>query len=163
MKNYGRLTAGLIAAWFILVLAASALHPFKSGSDRIGLAVALAALTPILLFSVWFATAEKFRQFTLSLSPQILTLAQSWRIIGSTFVLLQFIVWQELGILDLVVAVSLGTTAVWLSPHRASMVAMTVVPLSLIPTFLVPFLIFRARAWKAASGHAHQITRLVQA
>jgi hypothetical protein len=74
-----------------------------------------------------------------------------------------FIVWQELGILDLVVAVSLGTTAVWLSPHRASMVAMTVVPLSLIPTFLVPFLIFRARAWKAASGDAHQITRLVQA
>lgn len=184
MKNYGRLTAGLIAAWFILVLAASALHLFKSDSDRIGLAVALAALTPILVFSVWFGTSEKFRQFTLSLSlsPQILTLAQSWRIIGFTFVLLQaygilpaifawpagygdmaigatatfvawklvdgshrrsFIVWQGLGILDLVVAVSLGSTAVLLSPHRASMVAMTVLPLSLVPTFLVPlFLIF---------------------
>jgi hypothetical protein len=53
-----------------------------------------------------------------------------------------FIVWQELGILDLVVAVSLGTTAVWLSPHSASMVAMTVLPLSLVPTFLVPLFLF---------------------
>jgi hypothetical protein len=81
-----------------------------------------------------------------------------------------FIVWQELGILDLVVAVSPGTTAVWLSPHSASMVAMTVLPLSLVPTFLVPLFLFfhlvciaQARAWKAASGDAHQVTRLVQA
>jgi hypothetical protein len=74
-------------------------------------------------------------------------------------------VWQGLGIL----AVSLGSTAVLLSPHSASMVAMAVLPLSLVPTFLVPlFLIFhivciaQARAWKAASGDARQITRLVQ-
>jgi hypothetical protein len=68
-----------------------------------------------------------------------------------------FMVWQGLGIL----AVSLGSTAVLRSPHSASMVAMTVLLLSLVPTFLVPlFLIFhivciaQARAWKAASGDA---------
>jgi hypothetical protein len=89
MKNYGKLTAGLIAAWFISVLSASALHLFKNGSDRIGLAVALAAVTPILVFSLSFAASEKFRRFALSLNPQMLTLAHSWRIMGFTFVLLQ--------------------------------------------------------------------------
>lgn len=76
-----------------------------------------------------------------------------------------FIIWQLLGIADLVTAVSLGTTAPLLSPHSASMVAMTVLPLSLIPTFLVPlFLIFhviciaQARAWKVASGETVQKT-----
>ena len=203
MKNvattgYGKLTAGLIAAWFLFALSASALHWFRNDANRVGLAVAFAAVVPILVFALWFAASEKFRQFTLSLNPQLLTLAQSWRIIGFTFVLLEargvlpaifalpagygdmaigmtatfvawklanpirrnsFVVWQLLGITDLVAAVGLGTTARVLSPHGPSMVAMTVLPLSLVPTFLVPlFLIFhviciaQARGWKGVSG-----------
>jgi hypothetical protein len=80
-----------------------------------------------------------------------------------------FILWQALGIADLVLAVSLGTTAPFLSPHSTPMAAMTVLPLSLIPTLLVPlFLIFhviciaQARAWKAVSGGTHQTTTSVQ-
>jgi len=181
MKNlavtcYGKLSAGLIAAWFVFALSTSALHVFKNDANRIGLAVAVAAVTPILVFALWFAASKNFRQFTLSLNPQILTFAQSWRIVGFTFVLLEargvlppifalpagygdmaigmtatlvawklanpvrrnsFILWQLLGIADLVTAVSLGTTARLLSPQSASMVAMTVLPLSLVPTFLV--------------------------
>jgi hypothetical protein len=194
MKNYGKLIAGLIAAWFIFALSASALQLFRKDDDRIGLAVALAALTPILVFALWFAGSQKFRQFALSLNPRILTLVQSWRILGFIFVLLEargllpavfalpagygdmaigatasfvglklanpghrgsFILWQALGITDLVLAVSLGTTARLLIPHGASMVLMTVLPLSLVPTFLVPlFLILhviciaQARMWK---------------
>jgi hypothetical protein len=196
--SYGKLTAGLIAAWFLFALSASALHWFRNDANRVGLAVAFAAVVPILVFALWFAASEKFRQFTLSLNPQLLTLAQSWRIIGFTFVLLEargilpaifalpagygdmaigmtatfvawklatairrnsFILWQLLGITDLVTAVSLGTTARLLSPHGPSMVAMTVLPLSLVPTFLVPlFLILhviciaQARGWKGVSG-----------
>jgi hypothetical protein len=195
MKNYGKLTGGLIAGWLLFSLAASALDVFKNNSNRIGIAVAIAALVPILVFLAWFAGSEKFRQFTLSLSPRALTLAQSWRIMGFTFVLLEakgvlppvfawpagygdmaigatatlvawklanpdhrgsFILWQALGITDLVNAVALGTTARLLSPQGASMGAMTVLPLSLIPTFLVPlFFIFhviciaQARTWVA--------------
>ena len=203
MKNvattsYGKLTAGLIAAWSLFALSASALHWFRNDANRVGLAVAFAAVVPILVFALWFATSEKFRQFTWSLNPQLLTLAQSWRIIGFTFVLLEargvlpaifalpagygdmaigmtatfvawkltnpvhrnsFILWQLLGIADLVTAVSLGTTARVISPESPSMVAMTVLPLSLVPTFLVPlFLILhviciaQARAWKGVSG-----------
>ena len=150
MKSYGKLTAGLIAAWFLFALFASALLWFKNDANRVGLAVAFAAVAPILVFALWFAASEKFRQFTRSLSPQILTIAQTWRIVGSTFVLLEargllpaiftwpagygdmaigataalvawklanpihrnsFILWQALGMADLVNAVSLGTTA----------------------------------------------------
>ena len=197
MKNYGKFAAGLIAAWFLFTLSASALDGFKNDANRVGLAVAVAAVAPILVFALWFASSEKFRQFALSLNPQLLTFTQSWRIVGLTFVLLQargilpaifalpagygdmaigmtatlvawklanpvrrqsFILWQLLGIADLITAVSLGTTARLLSPHSASMVAMTVLPLSLVPTFLVPlFLMFhviciaQARTWKTAS------------
>jgi hypothetical protein len=80
-----------------------------------------------------------------------------------------FILWQVLGIADLVLAVSLGTTARWFDPQGASMVAMTVLPLSLVPTFLVPlFVIFhvisiaQARTWKMASARTRQTATPVQ-
>ena len=81
-----------------------------------------------------------------------------------------FILWQVLGILDLVNAVGVGTTAGLLSPQGPAMAPMTVLPLSLVPTFLVPlFLILhviciaQARSWKRVfdgtrqtAGAAHQ-------
>jgi hypothetical protein len=199
MKNYGKLTAGLLAAWFLFALSASAAHLFRNDENRFGIQVALAAVLPILIFGVWFAASKEFRQFTLSLNPSILTLAQSWRLIGFTFILLEahgalpamfalpagygdmfigatatyvalklanpahrtsFIVWQALGITDLVFAVGLGTTAGLLDPG-SSMAPMTVLPLSLVPTFLVPlFLLFhvisiaQARSWKMVAAQA---------
>ena len=208
MKNYGKLTTGIIVGWFIFALSASALHLFKNNSNRIGLAVAIAALAPIVVFSLWFAASETFRQFALSLNPRILTSAQCGRIIGFTFVLLEahrvlpgvfalpagygdmaigataafvawkladpayrnsFILWQVLGILDLVIAVGVGTTAGLLSPQGPPMVPMTVLPLSLIPTFLVPLFVMlhviciaQARTWKISSERTHQPARPVQ-
>jgi hypothetical protein len=208
MKNYGKLTAALIAAWFTFALSASALHLFKNQSNSVGVAVGLAALVPIAVFSLWFAASDGFRKFALSLNPRTLTYVQSLRVIGVVFVILEargvlpaifalpagygdivigatasfvawklanpshrgsFILWQVLGIADLVNAVGLGTTARLISPLGTPMVAMTVLPLSLIPTFLVPlFLIFhiiciaQARAWKGASGAARQTARSAQ-
>jgi hypothetical protein len=52
-----------------------------------------------------------------------------------------FIVWQLLGIADLVTAVTLGTLAGVISPHGIPTSAMTVLPLSVIPTFAVPLLL----------------------
>ena len=204
MKSYGKLTAGLIAGWFIFALSASALHLFENNSQRVGIAVAIAATIPLVVFALWFATSETFRQFALSLNPRILTGVQVWRIIGFIFVLLQarnllpaifalpagygdmfigatatlvawqlaspshrnsFILWQLLGITDLVTAVSLGTTARLLDPGGPSMLPLTVLPLSLVPTFLVPlFMIFhviciaQARKWETASVSTRQVT-----
>jgi hypothetical protein len=207
MKNYAKFTIGIIFGWFLFALSASALHLFQNDSNRIGAAVGIAALVPIIVFSLWFAASESFRRFAMSLNPRILTSAQAWRIVGFTFVLLEargvlpavfalpagygdmaigataafaawkladpahrnsFILWQMLGILDLVIAVSLGTTAALLSPQGPSTAPMTMLPLSLIPTFLVPlFVMFhviciaQARTWRIASQRASQ-TRPVQ-
>jgi hypothetical protein len=125
----------------------------------------------------------------------LLTAAQSFRLAGFTFVLLEarnslpaifalpagygdmfigatailsawqfvghkrrraFLAWQLLGIVDLVLAVALGTTAPLVQPHGIPVTLMTVLPLSLIPTFFVPlFLIFHliciaeARKWQS--------------
>ncbi len=73
----------------------------------------------------------------------------------------RFILWQALGILDLVIAVTLGATASLIDPHGIPTSPMTVLPLSLIPTFAVPMLLIlhliciaHARRWPAQS-HSH--------
>jgi hypothetical protein len=208
MSKYGKITAGLLAVWFISVFWASAAHLFLNPLAQFGVGVAVAATVPLIVFSLWFASSEGFRNFTLSLDPKILTSVQVWRIVGFTFVLLQarnvlpaifawpagygdmfigvtaglaawklaepahrgiFIFWQALGILDLVTAVSLGTTARLLDPHGASMMEMTVLPLSLIPTFFVPLFmmlhvicIAQARKWKAEPLAGRQVVRPLQ-
>ncbi|MGH9530861.1 MAG: hypothetical protein ACRD2Q_00610 [Terriglobales bacterium] len=197
MKSYGKLVAALIGGWFLIALTASALHLFVNDSNRVGYTVGLAALAPIVAFSLWFASSPSFRLYTLSLSPVTLTWIQSWRILGFNFVLLHaygmlpgifalpagygdmaigataafaawkladsshrngFILWQVLGLADLVMAVSLGTTASLLTPQDPSTGIMTVLPLSLMPTFFVPLLtifhlicIAQARGWKTSS------------
>jgi hypothetical protein len=208
MKGYGKFTVGLIAVWFIFALSASAMHLFENAASGFGAAVAVAALTPLIAFSLWFAISANFRHFALSLNPRALTYLQSGRVMGIVFVILEargilpaifalpagygdmaigataafvawklgnrghrssFILWQGLGILDLVTAVSLGTTARLISPESASMAPMTVLPLSLIPTFLVPlYLIFhmiciaQARAWTVAPGGTSPTARRAQ-
>ena len=189
--SYGRVTAGLIAVWFVFALSASALHVFKT--DLLPVALGLAVTIPIVAFLLWFATSAAFRQFALSLNPRTLTFVQSWRVAGFTFLVLYaagilpgvfalpaglgdiaigataplvaiklgnfnhrrgFIFWKILGISDLVMAVTLGTIARLISPDGVGTGVMTVLPLSLIPTFAVPLLIMlhvlciaQARQW----------------
>jgi hypothetical protein len=191
--KYERLAVGLIGAWFLLSLLLSALKVFENQPARPPLALGLAVLTPILLFSGWYAMSAEFRQFVLALSPRILTIVQAWRLGGFVFIVLYahgilpgifalpagwgdiavgataplvavklarsnhpkgFILWQAFGMLDLAVAVSLGTLAPLISPDGIATSAMTVLPLSLIPTFAVPLLfllhlicIAQARRW----------------
>lgn len=191
--THGKLTAGIIGAWFLLALFASALKVFENYSARPQPWLGLAVLTPIVLFSLWYATSAGFRQFALTLNPRTLTMVQAWRIGGFVFLVLHahgilpgifalpagwgdiaigataplvaiklahsgrrksFVLWQILGILDLVMAVSLGTLARLISPGGIAAGAMTVLPLSLIPTFAVPLLIIfhviciaQARRW----------------
>ena len=45
MKNYRKLTTGIIAAWFLFALSASALQWFRNDANRIGITVAFAAVT----------------------------------------------------------------------------------------------------------------------
>lgn len=191
--KYSRLTAGLIAAWFVFALSASLLHVFQSNPGQPPLAVGLAVVIPIVLFFVLFAALPGFRQFALSLNPRILTFVQSWRVVGFTFLVLYstgllpgllalpagwgdiaigataplaatqlmsfnrrtgFVVWQLLGILDLVMALALGVWAGMTITQGPGTALMAVLPLSLLPTFVVPLFILlhfvciaQARHW----------------
>jgi hypothetical protein len=177
MSRYAKLTSWLIGAWFFVTLVASGLHLYRTGPGQPPLLFGLAAVVPIVVFLVWFARSASFREFTMSLSPRVLTLVQSLRIVGYVFLVLatygilprvfalpagwgdiaigataalaalklttparrgSFIGWQVLGIADLVNAVLLGTLARVIDPHGIPTSAMTVLPLSLIPTFAVP-------------------------
>lgn len=181
MSRYAKLSTGLLGLWFLFSLAAGARHLYQNAPNQPPLVFGLAVLTPILLFLVWFAGSRKFREFTLSLNPRILTMVQGWRFAGIAFVALaaygilpklfasaagygdivigltaflalnlatpehrgSFILWQLLGIADLVNALLLGTLSGVIDPHGIPTSAMTVLPMSLIPTFGVPlFLIF---------------------
>jgi hypothetical protein len=195
MSKYAKLSAGLLAAWLVFTLSASALHLFVNAPDKPPAAFGLAVLTPVVVFLIWFASSPGFRQFVLSLSPRTLTLVQSLRIAGFVFLVLAsykilpayfalsagwgdiiigatapfaalvlanpahrrgFILWQLLGIADLVNALALGTLSGVIDPHGISTAAMTVLPMSYIPTFAVPvFLILhiisiaQSRRWPA--------------
>ena len=192
--QYARLTLGLILAWFVLSVSASALHLLRSGSAAPPLALGLAALSPLVIFAIWCAASPGFRSFVLSLNPQTLTIVQSWRIVGyalivasayrllpgpfaqsagwgdvfigltAPFVALRlanpehktaFVIWNWLGIADLVNAVALGSMSAFLDPHGISAAAMSVLPFSVIPAFGVPLLailhiisLARARRWR---------------
>jgi hypothetical protein len=202
MKTYRYLIPVLILTWFISALTISALGGFTNAYNRLGLSVAVASLSPLIVFSIWFAVSKSFREYTMSLSPVLLTASQFFRLVGFTFVLLEarnslpaifalpasygdmfigatailvawkfaeprrrgaFIVWQILGILDLVTAVTLGVSSPFLDPRGIPVTLMTVLPLSLIPTFFVPlFLILhvvciaQARKWQPESLLSNQ-------
>ena len=88
MSKYAKLTGGIIAAWFVFSVVASTLHLYTNAPNQPPLRMGLAAVTPIVIFLAWFFSSPKFRQFALSLSPRTLTIVQSWRIEGFTFLAL---------------------------------------------------------------------------
>jgi hypothetical protein len=185
--QYGKLTLGLLAAWFVFSLTASAFHIYIAKPSQPPLPILLAVLAPIAAFLVWLASSPAFRRFVFSLDPRAVTIVHTWRLAGFTFLTLyaygilpglfalpagwgditigataplvalrlarpnhraSFMLWQALGILDLVFAVSLGA----LTSYVSGATALAVLPLSLIPTFAVPLLIILhiiciAQAW----------------
>jgi hypothetical protein len=193
MKNYGKIVASLIAVWFLVVLAASALGVFKGNPSRPPIALGLAVLIPVAAFALWFRASAPFRRFTLALDPRTLTFLHSWRMIGFVFLVLyadgilpglfalpaglgdvligitapfvalkladpsrrsSFLLWQALGVLDLVVAIGTGAGAFLINPHGIPTSPNTVLPLNLIPAFGVPLLLIlhwisiaQARRW----------------
>lgn len=86
--NYGRVISVAIALWFVAVLLASALHVFARYPERPPLALLIAVLVPITIFTTWYLRSRSFREYILSLNPGTLTLVHSWRLVGITFLVL---------------------------------------------------------------------------
>jgi hypothetical protein len=89
MKNYRTVTLGLIAAWFLAVLTLAGLDLLQNTANRFGAGVAIAASLPLVVFAAWVGASKGFREFLLSLNPRMLTAAQTWRLLGFVFVLLE--------------------------------------------------------------------------
>ena len=87
-KPYNKITGGLIAGWFVIALAASAMHAFETEPTRPPLPLLVAVVTPILIFSIWYWLSRGFREFVLALDPRTLTAVQAWRIAGFVFLVL---------------------------------------------------------------------------
>jgi hypothetical protein len=75
-----------------------------------------------------------------------------------------FVLWQLLGVLDLMTAVGLGAIEGTLHPHQMTAASMTMLPLSVIPGFGVPFFLIlhiiciaQARRWKQETVHEHNV------
>src|SRR5580700_5059884 len=86
-KDYGRLAIGIIAVWFVFSIWASAAHVFKQSSAAPPIALGLSVAVPLLAFWVWFKASVGFREFALSLDPQVLTIVRSWRSMSMGFYL----------------------------------------------------------------------------
>jgi len=83
--NYGKLTAGLIAAWFVTAAASSALNLLKGAPGQPPIPILIAVLTPVVAFSIWYGGSKPFREWVLSLNPRTLTLIHAERIGGLVF------------------------------------------------------------------------------
>lgn len=89
MKTYRYLISALVVIWFVAVFAVAARGGFSNAYNRLGLSVAVASLTPLVAFLIWFIASRSFRKYALRLSPVLLTGSQSFRLVGFTFVLLE--------------------------------------------------------------------------
>jgi hypothetical protein len=86
--TYRKLTLSLIGVWLLFAVTASALKVFENDRVEPPLPLLLAAVVPLALFGLWLTLSKGFREFTASLSPRVLTLAQTWRITGFVFLIL---------------------------------------------------------------------------
>jgi hypothetical protein len=131
MKNYAKLVLGLISGWFILSLTLSAFHVFLNPANRVGISVAIAAVGPIVVFSVWRAASPDFRRFTLSLNSRVLAFLQTGRVLGVVFLILAargvlpaLFAWPA-GYGDVFIGITAPLVALWLAVgrHRFSFIA----------------------------------------
>lgn len=131
MKNYAKLVLGLIFGWFILSLTLSGPDVFLNPANGVGVSVAIAAVGPIVIFSVWRTASPGFRRFTLSLNPRALAFLQTGRVLGVVFLILAargvlpaLFAWPA-GYGDVFVGVTAPLVALWLAVprHRLNLIA----------------------------------------
>jgi hypothetical protein len=130
MSKYAKLSAGLLAAWLVFTLSASALHFFVNAPNKPPAAFGLAVLTPVVVFLVWFASSQPFREFVLSLDPRGVTLVHGVRIAGIVFLALgtykilpAYFAWCA-GWGDIIIGATAPFAALWLAnpAHRKSFI-----------------------------------------
>lgn len=80
--------AGVLVAWFLIVLAAAARGAFFAGAAQPPLALLAAVTGPPVLFGLAYRLSRRFRAFALGIDLRLLTAVQGWRVIGIMFLAL---------------------------------------------------------------------------
>jgi hypothetical protein len=83
------IAVAILAAWFLLAVAASLLGIFNS-EPHPPIMLGLAVVMPVMMYGFCYFAFVGFRQFVASLDLRILTVAQTWRVLGFVFLLLYF-------------------------------------------------------------------------
>ncbi|WP_263367137.1 hypothetical protein [Edaphobacter bradus] len=86
--NYRSVVAWLIAGWSIFAVTASSFHLYQTAPGQPPIALLLAVLVPISIFTIWYLTSKPFREFVLSIDPRTLSTIHSFRWAGFVFVVL---------------------------------------------------------------------------
>ncbi|HET7876006.1 MAG TPA: hypothetical protein VFN71_10855 [Methylomirabilota bacterium] len=80
--------AGVVVAWFLIVLAAAAREAFLTDAAQPPLALLAAIAGPLVLFGLLYRLSARFRAFALGIDLRLLTAMQGWRVIGIMFLAL---------------------------------------------------------------------------
>jgi len=78
----------VLGAWFALAAAAGMSGILATGPDTLARPVLLSVVIPIAAFLALFIGSGRFRNYVLTRDIRVLTMLQSWRIIGFAFLML---------------------------------------------------------------------------
>ncbi len=82
---WGRLSAGILAVWFVLALAFAWQGGVAVSSDSVPTGLLLAVTIPIGLFLAVYNTLPRFRAFILALDIRTVVAIQQTRVVGAVF------------------------------------------------------------------------------
>src|SRR5262249_53798885 len=127
-REHDTLVAALIAlaltAWFMLVNGLGWAGAFQNANrSRPPLGLGVAVVLPLLLFALAWLASARFRRFLLGVDLWTLTLLQTWRVVGISFLILwamarlpaSFVLPAGLG--DVVVGVTAPFVAAFIVPR----------------------------------------------
>ena len=84
----GAMTYGVLALWFVVVLAAAFAGAFRVGPEDAPLPLLLGVAIPVAVFAAAYAASDRFRTYVLGLDLGLLTALQGWRVLGGGFLFL---------------------------------------------------------------------------
>jgi hypothetical protein len=88
LRGAGAAVAAVLVVWLALVIGLGARGVFAGAPSQPPLAVLLAFVLPLSLFTVCYLGSRRFRAFVLGLDLRLLTAMQAWRVIGGMFLVL---------------------------------------------------------------------------
>jgi hypothetical protein len=76
------LAVSVLALWFAFIFAGNSIGVFQPRPNELPINLLLASLTPVAIFAVSYIGWAGFRRFVLSLDLRLITIFQSWRVLG---------------------------------------------------------------------------------